>query len=430
MELIGILASDDYPCDKIREVFDKELKNSFMLHFFSDTDSILEFFNYDLPELVIIDFSDNLIDVDIILSHIREDPWLNCFGIIGIFDKRKNQEKELLNSLIDINIINMLEYSNMEENLEKTIKIILQNMQIIFQREISDRLAEDYSGCFVIDNEPQAVACYSNLIVISLFNKGYIDEKMKFSLQLVILELIMNGIEHGNCGITHEEKYELLGTGQDISKFIYERCQEPLIAKKRVYLEYEIYQYKTSITIRDEGEGFNWRELLKTIENQDVSAPHGRGIFMSKLLVKELNFNEKGNEVRFYIDHIKDFKPEIPAAFRGQEVINLKPGEVIFSEGEESDFIYYIATGSMNVFHNNKLVGKLTPEDIIVGDMSFLLHERRCATVTAETDVKLIKASNKAFISAIKKYPHYGIFISKFIAKRLVNLNKTATPIN
>ena len=430
MELIGILVSKDHLCDKIKEAFEKEQKNSFALKFFSETDSILGFFNYDLPELVILDFSDNIIDIDTILSHIREDPWLHCFGIIGIFDKRKNKQKELLNKLVDINIINMIEYSNIEENLEKTIKIIFQNTQIIFQREISNRLTENYTGCFIIDNEPQAVACYSNLIAICLFNRGYIDEQMKFSLQLVILELIMNGIEHGNCGLTHEEKSEYLREGQDVSKLIYERCKDPDIANKKVYLEYEISLNRTSISIRDEGKGFDWREMLKTIENQDILAQNGRGIIISKLLVNQLDFNEKGNEVRFHIDHTKDYKQGIPAAFKEQEIVCFKFGEVIFSEGEESDFVYYIAAGSMNVFHNNKHVGKLTSQDLIVGDMSFLLHEPRCATVIAETDVKLIKVSNKAFVSIIKNYPHYGMFISKFIAKRLVNLKKTATPIN
>ena len=429
MELIGILVSENYICDKIKTVFDKELKSSFLLRFFSNTDTILEFLNFELPELIIMDFTDCLIDIDSILSHIREDSWLHRFGIIGIFDKRITQEEELLKKLVDINIINMIDYSSIEKTLEKTIKIVLQNKQILFHRDISDRLLEDFSGSFIIDNEPHSVACYSNLIVTTLFNKGYIDEQMKFSLQLVILELIMNGIEHGNCGLTQEEKSELLRAGQDISKIIYERCKDPAIAKKRVYLEYEISQYRTNITIRDDGKGFDWRGLLKSIENQDVLAPHGRGIFMSKLLVKELNFNEKGNEVRFYIDHIKDFTPGIPAAFKEQEVIELRPGEAVFYEGEESDFIYYISKGNMNIFHDNKLVGKLTPKDVFVGDMSFLLHERRCATVNAETDVKLIRISKKGFVSVIKNYPHYGILLSKLFASRLVNLNKKTTLI-
>ncbi|MDY6855935.1 MAG: cyclic nucleotide-binding domain-containing protein [Thermodesulfobacteriota bacterium] len=430
MELIGILVSDNTICDRIRAVFDKELKNNFILHFFSNTDAILEFLNFDLPELIILDFTDCLIDIDSILSHIREDSWLHRFGIIGIFDKRITLEKELLRKLIDINIINLFDYSIIEKNLEKTIRIVLQNRQIIFHRDISDKLLEDFSGSFIIDNDPDSVACYSNLIVTILFNKGYIDEQMKFSLQVVIIELIMNGIEHGNCGLTHKDKSELLRTGQDVSKIIYEKHKDRAIANKRVYLDYEITQYRTNITIRDEGEGFDWRVVLKSIENQDVLSPHGRGIFMSKLLVKELSFNEKGNEVRFFIDHIKDSKPGIPAAFKEQEIIDLKPGEVIFYEGEESDFIYYISKGNINIFHANNLVGKLTPKDVFVGDMSFLLHERRCATVNAETDVKLIRISKKGFVSVIKNYPHYGILLSKLFANRLVNLNKKAAHIH
>ena len=54
MELIGILVSKDNLCDRIKEAFEKEQQNSFALKFFSETDSILEFFNYDLPVIMIM----------------------------------------------------------------------------------------------------------------------------------------------------------------------------------------------------------------------------------------------------------------------------------------------------------------------------------------------------------------------------------------
>jgi len=68
--------------------------------------------------------------------------------------------------------------------------------------------------------------------------------------------------------------------------------------------------------------------------------------------------------------------------------------------------------------------------------MSFLLNKRRSAMVKADTSGKLIKISRKTFVSVIKDYPHYGIFLSKLLAKRLVRANainalrrrKTAAP--
>lgn len=68
-------------------------------------------------------------------------------------------------------------------------------------------------------------------------------------------------------------------------------------------------------------------------------------------------------------------------------------------------------------------VGALGPEDIFVGEMSFLLNNRRSATVRAETEGKLVKISRRAFVTVIKEYPHYGIFLSKLLARKLVRAN-------
>ena len=55
--------------------------------------------------------------------------------------------------------------------------------------------------------------------------------------------------------------------------------------------------------------------------------------------------------------------------------------------------------------------------------MSFLLNNRRSATVRAEIDGKLLKISRKSFVTVIKEFPHYGIFLSKLLARKLVRAN-------
>ena len=57
---------------------------------------------------------------------------------------------------------------------------------------------------------------------------------------------------------------------------------------------------------------------------------------------------------------------------------------------------------------------------MFIGEMAFLLNDRRTATVIAlGNDCKLIKIPKTAFLSLIRKNPHYGIFLSKMLAQRL-----------
>jgi CRP-like cAMP-binding protein len=55
--------------------------------------------------------------------------------------------------------------------------------------------------------------------------------------------------------------------------------------------------------------------------------------------------------------------------------------------------------------------------------MSFLLNNRRSASVRADSDGKLIKISRTSFVSVVREYPHYGIFLSKLLARKLVRAN-------
>ena len=66
----------------------------------------------------------------------------------------------------------------------------------------------------------------------------------------------------------------------------------------------------------------------------------------------------------------------------------------------------------------------ITPADIFMGEMSFLLNNRRSAAVRAEGDGKLIKIARRDFVMVIKNYPHYGIFLSKLLARKLVRTNE------
>jgi CRP-like cAMP-binding protein len=141
------------------------------------------------------------------------------------------------------------------------------------------------------------------------------------------------------------------------------------------------------------------------------------------LLSQGLSYNDKGNQVTLTIKHDSSLEHDVPLGFKKEQIVNAKPGDIVLKEGEPSDFLYYISSGQYTVFHNNKQVGTLSPEDIFMGEMSFLLNQTRSATIRAETTGKLILLTRKAFVNVIRQYPHYGIFLSKLLAKRLVRGN-------
>jgi hypothetical protein len=425
MSIIGVINSDKQIANLIEPELNKINLSGDVATFHADTHEILEYLNFDMPEVVIMNLSDATINTDYILKQIVSDTWLHNFGIVGIFDKKVHDEKKLMQKLNKINLLNLFEFSKINSNLSKCINIILSNRQIIFQRELSDKLVEKLSGSFEIDNDILAVPSYTNLIAIALANQGYVDEEMKINTNISLSELIINGIEHGNCKITYREKAEYIQNGGSIYELIAEKCKNPEIAKKRVVLEYEIFPDHSVFKIRDEGDGFDVKRYQEWIQKKNPYSLLGRGILMARGFSKKLAYNAKGNEATLLIEH-HDVPVQSPAGFSDQSAVQINKSETVFREGEESNFIYYILSGKYGVYHQNKKIGYITPADIFMGEMSFLLNNQRSATVKAEKEGKLLKISKKQFISVIKKYPHYGIFLSRLIARKLDRTN-TAT---
>ena len=66
----------------------------------------------------------------------------------------------------------------------------------------------------------------------------------------------------------------------------------------------------------------------------------------------------------------------------------------------------------------------MTPADMLVGEMSFLLDESRTSSVIARSPGKLIKISKETFVESLKSKPYYGLFLARLLAQRLQKLSK------
>ena len=428
MSTLGIINSDPELKKLVESAFGQN--TNYNLQFLVQKDEILEYLNYDFPELVVINFSDPIINIPETISHIQNDKWILNIGIIGLFSNDTDKEEELIKRYKSVNVLTLLDKCRLKSHLLKNIQIIEENYQIIFQREFTKGLLEGVSGSFSIANDLMAVPLYASIGATILAQWGLINPDKKMHLQLALAELIVNGIEHGNCGITYAEKTKALESGISHNDLIAEKCRDPEIMAKKVTLNWEIKQNESIFIIQDEGKGFDINAHIKKLKTQDKYSLHGRGIKMAAKLFK-VKYNIKGNKAAIIITNDLTVEHEVPLGFSREKVVYVKKGDIVLKEGELGDYLYYISSGKYNVLHNNQIVGTLSPQDIFMGEMAFLLNQHRSASVMAAGAGKLILMTQKTFIKVIREYPHYGIFLSKLLAKRLIRSNEqTATQLN
>lgn len=426
MYKMPVICSDPELSDRISQICDR-FSSYVTPVLFSDADAALEFLRYELPEITVINYSDPAIDTDHIIDTIKSDPWLHYGGLVVVHSRRDAQRAE--DQMPDSNIISLIPRGQFVTSFFRVLRIVIQNSQILYQRDLQSNLTGSIAGTFVMDNDPFNVRAYANLVSNFLYNSNFIDQDGRERLHVAIFEMLMNAVEHGNCDISYKEKTEWLETKGDILELLREKTKDPEVRRKRVYFSYRITPERSYFTIRDQGKGFDWRSQMKKREEQVNFGLHGHGIQMTNHYMENLSYNDAGNEVSFEFSHQPIKSNIVPGIFSDQEERVFHDGDVVFTQGEESNYLYYIVAGEMNVYHQNELLSTLTASDIFMGEMSFLLNDRRSATVVSSGTSRVLRISKNDFINAVKENPHYGIFLARLLAQRLSRLNKTVVSL-
>ena len=153
------------------------------------------------------------------------------------------------------------------EDLIKTIESLLrsckqdvvgQKVLPFLQEQITFRIPSDLS----IMGE---VAQYINDILI----KVGLLEVDDIHLRIALVEAITNAVEHGN----------------------------KMDREKEVEITAEIKASQVIFSVKDQGEGFDYKNLPDPTEPENLNKVRGRGVFLIHKIMDQVHFNPKGNQI-------------------------------------------------------------------------------------------------------------------------------------
>lgn len=412
MKKILVASTNSTVIDIVRSACE-QYATLFSAEFLGDTEQVASFVDYELPDIKVLDYTSKEIDCPKILAALNSDTWLHYGGVIAVCED--SASVHALEDRVD-GILLAVRFQDFAHSFSRILDIVLQNQQFLFNRVMREVTGRRETGTFVCGNDPLSISVYTNFIISYLFNSNRISADSRFNLHMTLMELLTNALEHGNLAISSEEKSEWLKSGRDMVSLIAERASEPAYASRKIRVSYSITSAESVFTIHDDGEGFDWRHTA--VLGEDTL--HGRGISISRGLVKRLSYNEKGNEVTVTIENIQNVSNTVPGIIKVFDMLEYRHLQVVCRENEIATDLFYMVSGRFAVYSNKKLVTVLTPNDMFIGEMAFLLNDCRTATVVAIGDCRLIKVPKAAFLTLIRKNPHYGIFLSKMLAHRLL----------
>lgn len=109
-------------------------------------------------------------------------------------------------------------------------------------------------------------------------------------------DLMVNAVEHGNLGVTYQEKSLLKWEG-DWEAEIARRLVLPQFRDKVATIRLERKSDSVVFTISDQGNGFEWTKFL-SFDPDRAFDPNGRGIAMAKMMsFATLEYQGQGNVV-------------------------------------------------------------------------------------------------------------------------------------
>lgn len=128
--------------------------------------------------------------------------------------------------------------------------------------------------------------------------EGRIRPTDRLGIRLGLVEIIRNAIEHGNLGITYDEKTTALDSDPlAFNRLISLRMADPICKVRCVDIQFQMDGEKCEWLITDEGNGFDWQSVPDPNDPANLLSSHGRGIMLTRLNFDSVSYLGKGNQV-------------------------------------------------------------------------------------------------------------------------------------
>ena len=126
-----------------------------------------------------------------------------------------------------------------------------------------------------------------------------------------------------------------------------------------------------------------------------------------------------------YLDHLAEVplfsaatRKDLSKIARASDEVEVKAGRVLVEEGRPGHEFFLILEGKASVRRGTRKVAELGP-GMYFGERSLLDRGPRTATVTAETDMKVLVLGQREFTGVLDSVPGLAYKILQIMARRL-----------
>jgi CheY-like chemotaxis protein len=274
------------------------------IEFANDGSEALQQIQADMPDLVITDYLMPEMDgLELLLRISREHPLLPVVLMTGHGSEEVAWQAARSGARAYVP----------KSSLAKLLPGIVDQLMTLCRekRELNrflTTITESESTFVLEDNDTSLISNLLEYAAACMRNAGVCKEGSEDLVCLALEESLRNAIHHGNLELSSDLRDDY--DDEKYNQAMQERRQTKPYSDRKVHLKLRITPEAAVFVIRDEGPGFDPSNLPDPTAPENLEAVCGRGIWLMRSLMDEVNYNETGNEVTL----IKRPPAEAPAA--------------------------------------------------------------------------------------------------------------------
>lgn len=148
---------------------------------------------------------------------------------------------------------------------------------------------------FALENDLALLAAVVTHMQQTMRAMGLFDEAERLRVGIALEEVLLNAMFHGNLELSSTLREDDKPTYHEMAR---QRAKEEPYRDRQIVFEARLTPSLAEFCIRDQGPGFNPKDLPDPTDPANLNRVSGRGLLLMHTFMDEVKFSDSGNEVR------------------------------------------------------------------------------------------------------------------------------------
>jgi len=252
-----------------------------------DGEEALEMMGKECPTVVLTDMIMPNLDGLELTAKINEQ-----YPLVPVILMTGKGNEEIAVRALKMGAASYVPKSSLADMLVDTVENVLSVAQ---DEQIQVRLMDCMTGCqFVIENDATMIPALINYMRTFIRKTNLCDETNGIRTCVALEEALNNAFYHGNLELDSKLRE---GDRAQYRALVDRRLGMNPYRQRRIFVDAAVTPEEGRFRIRDEGPGFDPKELPDPTDPANLEKPSGRGLLLMRTFMDDVFFNQNGNEV-------------------------------------------------------------------------------------------------------------------------------------